>query len=555
MTDDLRLQGDILLISGDVRGAQRVYDRHLASTLRDPTLKALAEAVAEGRLEAAERDLKALLLRDPSLMEAAHLLGEVLRRTGRLADADRLLAACLAQAPDMVLARQSHALTLFAAGRPDEALIQLDRLLAADPLASRARMIRAAVLTEIGDYAAAAEVTAALLEAFPDQPQGWLVHGAGLRTLGRIDEAIAAWRRCLDLEPEHTEALWCLANLKTFRFPSEAVAAMESRAGRGDLAPADRANLLFTLGKAHEDAGHWTEAFDRYARGNAVEHARRAHDPNAATAFVRRCKALFTPAFFAERVGWGDPATDPIFIVGLPRSGSTLIEQILASHPGVEGTRELHHIGMIAGSAPPDYPDPLAALPREACAAMGADYLARTRAHRRLGRPRFTDKAPENFLHTGLIELILPNAAIIDVRRHPLGCCLSAFTQHFASGWNFSYDLTDLGHYYADYVDLMAHFDDVLPGRIHRVIYEDLIADTEGEVRRLLGHLGLPFSPACLRFFDNPRPVATPSSEQVRRPISAAATDHWRNFDPWLGPLKAALGPVLEAYPRAPRGS
>jgi len=297
-------------------------------------------------------------------------------------------------------------------------------------------------------------------------------------------------------------------------------------------------------------------AFALYAEANALQRALRPYDADATHAFVQRAKALFTAEFFAARAGWGEPAEGPIFIVGLPRSGSTLVEQILASHPRVEGTRELADVQQMAdwvaaqGTAP--YPGPLAVLPRAAIRQLGRDYLDRTRAHRRLGRARFIDKAPWNWLHVGLIQLMLPNARIVDVRRHPLGCGLSAFKQHFAGGFDFAYDLADIGRYYVGYVDLMAHLDAVLPGRVVRVIYEDLVADTETEVRRLLDGLGLPFDPATLRFFENRRAVATPSSEQVRRPIFGEAVDHWRRFEPWLGPLKAALGPVLDAYPAPP---
>ena len=552
-----RLLGDIAMFSGQVSAAQAAYDRCLAALIRDPRLQGPAMALAEGRLDVADRDLRAILAAEPNALPAGHLLAEGLARQGRLADAEGLLAQVLVRAPDFDLARQSRAQVLMRSGKPAQALAELDRLLARDRLDNRARMIRAAALTELGDYAAAAEITEALLTVFPDQPHGWLLHGNGLRTLGRIEAAIAAYRRCLDLDPDCSAAWWALANLKTHRFSPEARAAIQARLADPGLAPEDASNLHFTLGKAREDEGHFAEAFDHYARGNAIQHGLRAYDPEANTAFVRRARALFTPAFFAERAGWGEAAPDPIFIVGLPRSGSTLVDQILASHPQIEGTRELQDIQVIAdwiaASEPASaYPDPLADLPRDVAARLGRDYLDWATPLRKLGRPRFTDKAPWNFRHIGLIQLILPNARIIDVRRHPLACGLSAYKQHFAQGWDFSYDLADLGHYYADYVALMAHFDAVLPGRVHRVIYETLVADTEAEVRRLLSYLGLDFDPACLRFFDNARAVATPSSEQVRQPIFTDAVDHWRGFEPWLGPLKAALGPVLDAYPGVP---
>ena len=271
-------------------------------------------------------------------------------------------------------------------------------------------------------------------------------------------------------------------------------------------------------------------------------------------------KALFTPAFLAGRAGQGCPAPDPIFIVGLPRSGSTLVEQILASHSQVEGTQELPDIitlarrlgGRARKASEGRYPEALAELTAADLRALGEEYLARAAPHRKLGRPFFIDKMPNNWAHLGLIQLILPNAKIIDARRHPLGCGFSGFKQHFARGQGFTYDLADIGRYYADYVDLMAHFDAVLPGRVHRVIYEAMVADPEGQTRALLAACGLPFEDGCLRFYENDRAVRTASSEQVRRPIFTDAADHWRNYDPWLGPLKAALGPVLDAYPRAP---
>ncbi|HEY2483104.1 MAG TPA: sulfotransferase, partial [Caulobacteraceae bacterium] len=264
-----------------------------------------------------------------------------------------------------------------------------------------------------------------------------------------------------------------------------------------------------------------------------------------------RLKALFTRSFIDARAGWGAVEPDPIFIVGMPRSGSTLVDQILASHSRVEGAGELQEMAVMTAGVP-GYPDSLAAAPQDTFLNLGHDYLRRARAHLKLERPRFTDKTPANCFHAGLILLALPNARIVDVRRHPLACCVSNFRQHFAGGFVSAYDLSDLGRYYADYVDLMAHFDAVAPDRVHRVIYENLVADTETEVRRLLAYLDLPFEPACLRFFENPRPVDTPSSEQVRQPIFTDGLDQWRNFEPWLDPLKAALGPVLEAYPAAP---
>ncbi len=551
-----RMLGDIRLVAGDVGPAQAAYDRMLCAVVPDPRLRQPALDLAEGRLDAARDALRTMLRREPDNLAAAHLLGEVLAREGDLGAAEPLLAHVVAAAPGLHLARLACVLVLQRVGKAAEALAALGPLLAREPRHNRTRMAQAALLTELGDYAGAAEVTAAVLADIPDQPNGWLVHGAGLRTLGHTDEAVAAWRRALDLDPASAEAWWSLANLKAYRFSADDLAAIEALAAAPDLTPERRSLADFARAKGHEDAGRYAEAFAAYARANAAQRAMRAYDPDRTTAFVHRSQMLFTPKFFAARTGWGDPAPDPIFIVGLPRSGSTLVEQILASHPAVEATRELPDVQQmadwVARQGPAGYPDMLAALPAAQIRQLGRDYRARTRPQRRLGRPRFIDKAPWNWMHVGLIRLMLPNARIVDVRRHPLGCCVSAFRQHFAGGFDFAFDLADLGRYYADYVALMAHYDAVLPGHVHRVIYEDLVADTEGEVRRLLAYLDLPFEPACLRFFETQRPVATPSSEQVRRPIFADAVDQWRNYEPWLDPLKAALGPALHAYPGAP---
>ena len=334
---------------------------------------------------------------------------------------------------------------------------------------------------------------------------------------------------------------------------ADEIEAMRGQLARPDLPEIDRLHLNYALGKALEDRGEDEDAFAHYAAGAAVRLAQSGYDADETSAQMRRSKALFTPEFFAARAGSGADTTGamPIFVVGLPRSGSTLVEQILASHSAVEGTMELPDIGHMARELDrPEarFPLGVADLSAEALTALGEDYLSRTAVHRKLGRPAFVDKMPNNFQHLGLIALILPGAKIIDVRRHPLGCGFSCFKQHFAQGQAFSYDLTDLGRYYADYVELMRHMDAVLPGRVHRVIYEDLVADTEGEVRRLLDHCGLPLEQGCLDFHRNDRAVRTVSSEQVRQPIFRDGVDLWPRFEPWLDPLKAALGETLTTW-------
>jgi tetratricopeptide (TPR) repeat protein len=332
---------------------------------------------------------------------------------------------------------------------------------------------------------------------------------------------------------------------------------MRAQLARGDLAAADRYHYHFALGKALEDQGSWEEAFRHYEQGNRLRRSQISYDAEGNASHVARSKALFSRMFFAERAGFGSDAPDAIFIVGLPRSGSTLLEQILSSHSAVEGTMELPDVISIARvlgerknrSQESKYPDVLATLGAAEFRALGERYIEQTRIQRKTNAPFFIDKMPNNFAHLGLIHLMLPRAKIIDARRHPLGCCFSAFKQHFARGQSFTYDLAELGRYYRDYVELMSHFDEVLPGRVHRVIYERMIDDTEIETRRLLEYCGLPFEEGCLRFYENERAVRTASSEQVRQPIYREAIDHWRHFEPWLDPLREALGPVLDAYP------
>ncbi|QUD88570.1 tetratricopeptide repeat-containing sulfotransferase family protein [Phenylobacterium montanum] len=556
LTAAWRRLGDIRLVSDRFLDAREAYDRHLASMIRDPRLRVAAEALAADRPNDAQSLLRPLLQRDPNGPAALHLMAECLRRQGQGQPAAQLLTRALKQAPGLHLARQALALVLFGERRFQEALVELDILLAQDAHDHRSAMMKAAALTELDQHEAATDLMASLLRVFPDQPHPWLLYGAGLRTSGRTREAVAAYERCLALAPGCGEAWWGLANLKTHRFDAAAVQSMDKQLSRPDIAAEPRSQILFSLGKALEDERHYADAFARYAEANALQRSLRPYLPEATRSYVRVAKRAFTPPFFEARSGWGAQDPAPIFIIGLPRSGSTLVEQILASHPQVEATRELGDIQGLADwlgrASPGAYPKVLETLTASEVEALGRGYLDSAEPLRRLGRAHFIDKAPWNFLHIGLIHMVLPQARIVDVRRHPLSCGFSVFKQHFAHGSDFSYSLADIGRYYADYVELMAHYDAVLPGRVHRVVYERLVADTEAEVRALLDDLGLPFEPACLRFFENPRAVATPSSEQVRRPIFSDAVDQWRHFEPWLGPLKDALGEVLDAYPEPP---
>jgi tetratricopeptide (TPR) repeat protein len=413
----------------------------------------------------------------------------------------------------------------------------------------------------IGEYRQSIEIYADILGKHPEQPKIWTSYGHALTTAGRTAEGIAAYRRAIALAPTFGEAYYSLANLKTFRFEKAELQTMREHLAGSAITKEDRAHFHFAIGKAFEDSNNFADSFDHYAEGNKLRLSRVGWDPAEVTTLVQHSKALFTKEFFAARSDFGTSASDPIFIVGMPRAGSTLVEQILASHSSVEGTMELSDIMALAARlgrkrAPGEksvYPDVLAGLSAEECRGLGEQYLEQTRIQRKTAKPFFIDKMPNNFLHIGLIRLLLPRARIIDARRHPMACCFSSFKQNFAQGQRYTYSLEYLGRFYCDYVELMAHFDQVAPGAIHRVIYEKMVSDTEGEVQRLLEFCGLPFEPATLRFYENERAVRTASAQQVRQPIYREGIDHWRNFEPWLEPLRQSLGAVLSAYPNVPQ--
>ena len=531
-------------------------DQALAAAVRDPVLVRAAQALLDNDLPAAERLLRPHLAADPFDVAAIRMLAEVAGRIGRYADAEKLLRRALELAPDFTAARANLATALYRQNRPMEALDALATLLDQEPDNASGRNLKAAALSRTGAYEEAIALYAELLARHPDQPKVWMSYGHVLKTVGRTEDGVAAYRRAIALTPTLGEAWWSLANLKTVKLGAGDIAAMKAALETPALGEPDRLHLHFALGKALKDAGDAEASFGHYAEGNRLRHDQIGYDADDLSRHVARARALYTPDLFAVRAGQGCPAPNPIFILGMPRAGSTLVEQILASHPLVEGTMELPDIPALArragGKDDEGWADRIAALSSDALHALGEEYLERTRVQRREGRPFFIDKMPNNWVHVGLIHLILPNAKIIDARRHPLDCCFSNFKQHYARGQGFSYSLSDMGRYYADYVALMAHFDAVLPGRVHRVIHERLLDDPEGEVRALLSYLGLDFEPACLAFHENRRAVRTASSEQVRRPLNREGQDQWRPYECWLDPLRNALGPVLAAYPETP---
>lgn len=542
--------GDARHAAGDAAGGDAAHMRAVQASANDPQLAQAAKALAEGRADAAYPILTARLKAEPSNAAALRMMAAIGRRVGRLHEALGMLARAIELAPGFEAAWRDLAEALHMAS-PAEALAEVDRQLARQPDSLGYRNLRAAMLERNGRFEAALAAFQAILAERPDEAGAWLAAGHLQKTLGRVSEAVAAYRQAAQLRPGSGQPWWALADMKSFRFEAADVAAMTAGLARRDVSPDDRILLEFALGRALETAGDAARSFAHYAEGNRLRRAQVRHDPDELDRERQAAERMFTPALFVERAGAGHPASDPIFIVGLPRSGSTLVEQILASHPQVEGTMELQELpgvvrdmaaaGRARGAA---YPDALGRFSNAELAGFGKAYLDRVQPLRRAGRPHFIDKLPANFRHIGAIRLILPNARVIDVRRDPLACGLSIFKQHFASGHSFGFSLEDIGAYYRGYVATMDLWDRVAPGHVRRIVYEDLVADTEGQVRRLLTDLGLPFDPACLRFHETVRAVRTPSGDQVRRPIYSEGVDQWRRYEPWLGPLKAALGPA-----------
>jgi len=544
--DAWRALGDQMHLAGDETGGDAAYLAALRASTRDPALLEAADALARNDLAHAEPILRMRLKESPTDIGAIRMLAELAGRIGRNKDAETLLRRALELAPGFAAARHNLAIALHRQGRSEEAIAQIDQLLARAPGHPSYINLKAAALARLGDYEPSIALYRQVLIDYPNQPKVWMSLGHSLKTIGQQEQSIHAYRRCLELEPTLGEAWWSLANLKTIRFDEADRSAMRVALDQPGLSEEDRFHLHFALGKAEEDAGRYEASFGHYSEGNRRRRALIDYDPDELSGAVDRQQEIFTPAFFAARAGWGAAAEDPIFVVSLPRSGSTLIEQILASHSLVEGTTELPDIAVLAARVGLDN---MASLGPAEARALGEEYLERTRIQRKSNRPRFVDKMPNNWAHVGFIRLILPNATIIDARRHPLGCCFSNFKQHFARGQTFTYDLAEVGRYYADYVRLMDHFDAALPGHVHRVFYEAMVDDTEVQVRALLDHVRLDFEPGCLRFHETERAVRTASSEQVRRPIFREGVEQWRHFEPWLDPLRKALGPVIAAYP------
>ena len=537
---------------GDNAGANEA--RAQADRLRQlpRELLAVTNFIHEGRILQAEQVARAFLQQNPKHIEGMRLLADIGTRLGVHEDADFLLETAIALDPDNPQLKIDHIQVLRKRQKYEAALTQAKKLLAHDPHSPVFKSIFAIESMQAGEYETALDIFDEVLAVLPNDLATLTSRGHALKTAGRTDEAIECYRRAANIDRLHGDAWYSLANLKTFSFTDADIEEMLAANASPNLSHMSRIHVSFALGKAFEDCGDHDAAFKHYAEGNRLKKLQTRYTTEQMAEEFEAQKRHCTAALFEERAGVGHDDPAPIFILGLPRAGSTLIEQILASHSQVDGTLELPNILSLAHqlrgrkqvSDRDRYPRILHELPDEELAALGRNYIENTAIHRK-GAPFFTDKMPNNFRHIGLIHMILPNARIIDARREPMACCFSGFKQLFAEGQEFSYSLEDIGNYYRGYVDLMDHWDRVLPGKVLRVQHEDVVADLEGQVRRLLDHCGLPFEQACVDFHKTKRAVRTASSEQVRQPISSAGLDQWRHFEAHLGPLKEALGPDL----------
>lgn len=544
-----RLLAKALRAQGQPGQAEQAELDAVLAARRLPEIEAAIRAIAERRLGTAEAILRGVLERDPEDAAAALLLGETLGKNGQFTVAEALLRQAIAASPGFLDAKIALATLLDLTARANEAIPLADEVLARRPGHLSTLRFRAMLLANSSRHAEALEDYAALVNREPGMVAFWISYGDTLRTLGRKAEADAAYRKGLALDRSFGRSWWAIANLGATPLTDPEIAEIRAALAR-ERDPDNAYYLHFALGATWAERGEPARAFAHFDRGNAIRRHMEPFDPSIVADQVDRTRRVLTAGFFQERAGCGDLSPAPIFIVGMPRSGSTLVEQILASHPLIEGTAELPIVPILVQTMASDhglglgesYRDLLPSVDPGRFAVYGAEYLRRAAQHRRTDRPFFVDKLPHNWADTGFIHLILPNAKIIDVRRSPMDCCWSNFRLLFARGHPSSQSLEGMAAYYREYVRMMAHFDTALPGRIYRIVYERLVEDFEVQVRALLAHVGVAFDPGCLSFHQTSRSVATASSEQVRRPLNRSGIGAWRPYEPWLGPLKQALG-------------
>ena len=543
-----------LQVNDEVQANQARQQLQRLQALPKP-LVAATDLLAQRKLLKAETLCRQFLQKVPRHVEAMRLLADIGVRLGAMDDAEFLLESAVLFEPDNQQVRIDYVQVLRKRQKFANALAQAKLLLDSAQDNPQFQSLYAIELMQTGDYTSALGYFEKVLARLPGDAITLTSRGHALKTSGQQEEAVESYRMALAGHPDHGEAYYSLANLKTYRFTAAEVNRMQQQEGSVSANPMSQVYLMFALGKAHEDLGEYSTAFDYYRQGNDLKRAQSGYEAQKMGVELQAQATFFRADVFKSRPDSGDPATDPIFIVGLPRAGSTLLEQILASHSLVDGTLELPNIlsiaqslrrrGQTEGSA--EYPAIIAEMSALELRELGEKYLAETAIHRQ-DAPYFIDKMPNNFRHIGLIKLILPNAKIIDARRHPMACCFSAYKQLFAEGQEFSYDLDDLSSYYRDYVQLMDHWQTVLPGDILRVNYEEVVADLEGQVRRLLDYCGLAFEPQTLEFHDTERSVRTASSEQVRQPLYRGGLDQWRHFSEQLQPLEERLSDIIQRH-------
>ena len=534
--------------------ADAAFERSFALSPVRGMMAQAAEHHAAGRLEEAERLCRQVLQREPRNVDALRMLGLIAAAAGDLDEAENLLRQALAEAPDHIAALFELGRVLKELERPDDAIDVYKTLIELQPDNPRAHYRLAGVLAPAALTEQSAAAYRRCLELDPRHPGAWLGLGHMLKTLGQQSEGIAAYRRCLAIEPEFGEAWFSMANLKTYRFDDAEIAEMRQRLESDTVNETSRVNFLFALARAYEDRRDYATAWQYYEQGNARQRLLVSYDPVLTETVNDDLIAFFAADFFRSHAGVGNPDPSPIFILGMPRSGSTLVEQIIASHSRVEGTSELPYIGRLTKSLNRNradgmrYPEVLNELEPRHFSRLGQNYLAMARMHRVEGTPHFIDKMPNNFPLVGFIHAILPNAKIIDARRHPLDACTGNLRQLYARGQAFSYDQTDIGEYYLQYQRMMDHWDQVLPGKVLHVQYEDVVADLPRQVERILNYLELPWEDACLDYHATQRAVRTASSEQVRQPIYTSGIGYWRHYETQLEELREVLEPILDRY-------
>jgi tetratricopeptide (TPR) repeat protein len=554
--------GKALALSGKGREADAAFEKSFDLNPERKALALAAEHHQQGRTEQAERMLRELLRKNPDNVDALRLQGVLSLAAGRLQEAEKLLKRATHMAPDFSDAQLDLGKVYKEQHKLADAIVALERAIALEPGNFFGYFLLASVLSPAARTDDAIAAYRKVLELRPRHAGAWLGLGHALKTAGQQDEAIAAYRECLRLRPGSGETWWSMANLKTYQLSDDDIQAMQLQLAKQEGAGEDeegfstqsRVNMLFALAKAYEDRGDDPLAWEYYVQGNSIQRMQESYDPVRTEVVNDEIMAVFNPEFLEQQKDLGHPSNEPIFVIGLPRSGSTLLEQILASHSQVEGTSELPYVGVIANTAGRNradgliYPRALRDVAPGKWAEMGQTYLELARIHRGLGKPRFIDKMPNNFPHVGLIHLMFPNARIIDARRYPLDSTLSCYRQLFARGQSFVYDLTDIGEYFLQYQRMMDYWHEVLPGRVLTVQYEDLVTDFDNQLARLLQYCGLPFEESCSRFWETSRPVRTASSEQVRQPIYAQSIHRWRRYEADLAELIEVLQPVLPRY-------